>query len=602
MFNQRESKEKPTPAKLARVVIKTTTMMFKASPLGASFITVANVIESVTPSFMALLLGVVINTLTNGDWQGFVFYVVVILVLALVTTITARISGYFNLKMQYDIQNYALEQLYLKVNKIPIAVRELKDNADKLEIAENYAASLGWLFPLIVQVVSQIIAFITAFLVLANVSLAIALVVFAMIVPNIVLTTYRMRKERRFWKVNSVNRRKGWGFRSQLTDQKVAMELKLYGLSHYFIKRWRHYITRDRAQNMDMYRKLLPFETAIDALSDVVQVAVLLWSGKQVIDGTLEVGYLVTIKGLIDSMSNAGGRLTISINQVGLEILNAGDYFDYLDLPEEEDGQMLLEDTGRPPKLEFRDVVFTYAMNSEPTIKNVSFVVEPGEDIALVGANGSGKTTIVKLLLGIYQPDSGQILVDDIPLEKLNKAAYYKRMGALFQDYARMYFTDLGDNIWFGDITRKKREKDLMSAVEKARLNGFLAKLPNGLKQILSKQYDEENGTDLSGGQWQRVALARGFFRNSDVLILDEPTASVDAKAEYEIFQEIAKNQQGKTTLIISHRFSTVRKAQKILVIENGRVIESGSHRELMNIKGGLYQEMFSLQAEGYLS
>jgi len=260
-----------------------------------------------------------------------------------------------------------------------------------------------------------------------------------------------------------------------------------------------------------------------------------------------------------------------------------------------------LEETGRPPRIEFQDVIFTYPMNSEPTVKDISFVVEPGEDIALVGENGSGKTTIIKLLLGIYQPDSGQILIDGVPLERLNKEAYYRRMGALFQDYARMIFTDLGDNIWFGDITRKKRASDLMEAAEKAKLVKLIEKLPHGLKQILSKAYDVENGTDLSGGQWQRVALARGFFRRADVLILDEPTAAVDAKAEFEIFQEIARNQQDKTTIIISHRFSTVRKAQKILVIDGGRVIESGTHGELMKIKDGLYQEMFTLQAEGYL-
>ncbi|MDR1032896.1 MAG: ABC transporter ATP-binding protein/permease, partial [Candidatus Nomurabacteria bacterium] len=159
---------------------------------------------------------------------------------------------------------------------------------------------------------------------------------------------------------------------------------------------------------------------------------------------------------------------------------------------------------------------------------------------------------------------------------------------------------NLGDNIHFGDIAKKKTHTGLMTAIDKAKLGSLVTKLPHGLNQILSKHYDEENGTDLSGGQWQRVALARGFFRNSDVLILDEPTAAVDAKAEYEIFQEIAKNQKTKTTIIISHRFSTVRKAQKILVVNDGQIIEAGTHQELMSHKKGLYREMFSLQAEGY--
>jgi ATP-binding cassette subfamily B protein/ATP-binding cassette subfamily C protein len=597
----RVSEDKLTVKKVVSVVWKSTKMMFKTSPLGTSFIAVSSVIDSVIPSFTALLAGLSINAITQLDWQSFVFYMVVTLVLTIVEAVTRHVSGYFNWKMQYDIQNYALEQLYLKVTKIPLAVRELKENSDKLEIAENYGLDLGWLFPRSVGVISQVIAFITAFVVLANVSLPIAVVAFVVLIPNIFLTIYRMRRERKYWKDNSVGRRKGWGFRSTLTDQKLAMEMKIYGLSGFFIKQWRHHVTRDRAKIMETDKKLLPYETAMSGLDSLVRFGALLWSGKLVVDGSLEVGYLVTINSLMNNLSNAGTALTVSISQVGASILNAGDYFDYLELPEEKTGPVVLESDGRPPKIEFKNVVFTYPMNDEPTIKNVSFVIEPGEDIALVGENGSGKTTIIKLLMGVYKQDSGQILIDDVPLEKLNMDAYYKRVGALFQDYARMFFADLGDNIWYGDITRKKSEKEVMVAADRAKLGPLMKQLPNGLKQILSKEYDEKNGTDLSGGQWQRVALARGFFRDADVLILDEPTAAVDAKAEYEIFKEIAKNQQEKTTIIISHRFSTVRKAQKILVIDGGKVIENGTHQELMRHEDGLYHEMFTLQAEGYL-
>jgi ATP-binding cassette subfamily B protein len=602
MAKSHDDRKKPSAAKLARTVAKSTRMIFRANPFGASFITLANVVEAIIPSFTALFLGLMINEVTGGNFDGFVFFIVLTFALAVIQTVLTYVSRYFNWVMQYDIENHALEQLYLKVTKIPIAVREMKENSDKLEIAEGYGLSLGWLFPNIVQTVSQVVAFVTAFVVLANVSLIIALVTLVVLIPDIISTTYRMNKEREFWKSNSVNRRRGTGYRWQLTDQKLAMELKLYGLSHYFIKRWRHYITRDRQQNMAVNKKLLPLEASMGIANRLTQFGVLLWSGKRVIDGAMEVGFLVTIKGLMDNLSSAGSSLAISINQVGREMLDAGDYFDYLELPEEKTGDVVLKKSDRPPKIEFRDVVFTYPMNEEPTIKKVSFTIESGEDIALVGENGSGKTTIVKLLLGVYQPDSGRILIDDIPIERLDKDAYYKLLGALFQDYARYEFTDLADNIWYGDITKKAERGGLLAAIEKAKLGPLLKKLPHGFSQILSKRFDEKNGTDLSGGQWQRVALARGFWRGSNILILDEPTSSVDAKAEYEIFGEIAKAQSDKTTIIISHRFSTVRKAQKIFVIDDGKVIESGTHRELMKINDGLYREMFTLQAEGYLN
>jgi ATP-binding cassette subfamily B protein len=596
----RSSKSKLSFGKAMGTIFKTAKMMFQAGPLGASLITISNIIEAVIPSFLALFMGIFITKLTQGDWDGFVLYISLTFVLAIVQTVTGHISGYFSWRMQYDIQNYALKKLYLKVTKIPLAVRELKENADKLEIAENYGLDLGWLFPRFVQTISQIVAFVTAFIVLANVSLLIAIITMVFIIPNIVLTTYRMRKEREYWKGNSVNRRRGWGYRRQLTDQKLAMEMKLYGLVPHFIKKWRFFVTRDRDQSLTVDKKLLPYETTAGVLDRIAQLGVLIYSGKQVFDGVLEIGYLVTIKTLMDNLSRSGYALTTSMNQVGLDIMNASDYFEYLELPEEDNSGVVLEQTGKAPKLEFKDVTFTYPMNTEPTIREVSFVVEPGEDIALVGENGSGKTTIIKLLLGVYRPDSGEILIDGISIDKLNKDSYYRRVGALFQDYARYEFTDLGDNIHFGDISKKKTRSSLEEAAGKAKLGDMLKNLPHGFKQILSKQYDEENGTDLSGGQWQRVALARGFFRNPEVLILDEPTAAVDAKAEYEIFQEIAKTQADKTTIIISHRFSTVRKAHKILVIDGGRVIESGTHQELIRADG-LYKEMFTLQAEGYL-
>jgi ATP-binding cassette subfamily B protein/ATP-binding cassette subfamily C protein len=592
-----------TPKKkvpFSRVIKHSVGMMFRSNPRAAIFVSLTEILRAIVPSLTALLTGLAITRITEFNWPGFVWCAVGWLGLMLINTVTYHISDYFSQMLQYDIQNLATEQLYAKVAKIPIAVRETKENADKLEIAEGYALSLPWLFPQLLSVASQTVALVTAFVVLANISLLIAAVVFIAMIPNMTLTVYRIRKERDRWKGNSVNRRRGWGFREQLTDQKQVMELRLNDLHGLFIKTWRRLISRDRVDTLAVDRKLLPWETASGTLQGLVSFGVLLLSGKLVIDRVLDVGYIVTIKNLVDNLNNSGYALTSSLGQIGNELLNAGDYFGFIDLEEEKDGDTLLPDSGRPPRLEFRDVTFTYPGNDAPTIKDVSFVVEPAEDLALVGENGSGKTTLVKLLLGVYQPDSGQILVDGIPLEQLNKKSYYRRVGALFQDFARYYFATFSENIWFGDHSKKHADADLEPAVNRARLGGLLKSFPHGYRQILSKRFDEENGTDLSGGQWQRLALARGFFRNSDVLILDEPTAAVDAKAEYEIFQEIARNQVGKTTIIISHRFSTVRKAQKILVISDGAVVESGTHAELMQHQKGLYREMFELQAEGY--
>jgi ATP-binding cassette subfamily B protein len=229
----------------------------------------------------------------------------------------------------------------------------------------------------------------------------------------------------------------------------------------------------------------------------------------------------------------------------------------------------------------------------------VSFIINPGDDIAIVGENGAGKTTIIKLLMGFYKIQSGQILINDTSIEQIKRQNLYKQFGTLFQDYTKYDFASLADNIWFGDITKKPDQTTMQAALDKAGLGDLPDQLPKGYQQILSRDFEKDFSADLSGGQWQRLALARSFFRDPNVLILDEPTSAVDAKAEYHIFQEIMSQQKQSSTIIISHRFSTVRKAKRIIVLDSGQIVEAGTHAQLMKNRG-LYREMFELQAEGY--
>ena len=232
-------------------------------------------------------------------------------------------------------------------------------------------------------------------------------------------------------------------------------------------------------------------------------------------------------------------------------------------------------------------------------VKDVSFTLNPGDSLAIVGENGAGKTTLIKLMIGAYQPTKGTILIDGQPLERINRESYLAQIGALFQDFSRYEFATLGENVWFGDVERPYSRRDIEAALKDAGLESLVNEYKEGLNTILSKDIDSKNAVNLSGGQWQRLGIARAFFRSPNVLILDEPTASVDAVSEYEIFKNIIKKQENKTTVIISHRFSTVRKAERIIVLDHGKIVESGTHDELI-AKNGIYKEMFELQAEGY--
>lgn len=250
----------------------------------------------------------------------------------------------------------------------------------------------------------------------------------------------------------------------------------------------------------------------------------------------------------------------------------------------------------KPPVIEFRNVSFKYPKTERNILKNFNMTIQSGEKIALVGENGAGKTTIIKLLLRFYDVTEGELLVNGVNIKNLSLEEWHTQVGALFQDFIKYQFT-FKENVYFGKLDEKNNEELLKAAITKSGADKYLESLPDGINQIVGKMFD--GGIDLSGGQWQKLALARAFFRNAPILILDEPTSAIDAKAEYEIFENVQKLQKDKTVLIISHRFSTVRNADRILVLEEGKILEEGDHEKLMKQKG-LYAELFNIQAQGY--
>ena len=259
-------------------------------------------------------------------------------------------------------------------------------------------------------------------------------------------------------------------------------------------------------------------------------------------------------------------------------------------------GSKIIE-SGKPPKIEFRNVSFKYPDTKNFVLRNINMSIDPSEEIAIVGENGAGKTTLIKLLLRYYDPTEGEILIDGIPLTDISIEHYYNEIGVLFQEYNTYAPLTVKDNISLGDTKNPSSTKRMRKAAKNADAEEFINKLDNKYQQVLAKQFT--GGTKLSTGQWQKLALARMFYRNRPVLILDEPTASIDAEAEYKIFQRIYEFFKKKTVIIISHRFSTVRNAGVIYVFKAGKIIEYGSHDKLLK-KKGVYAKAFKLQAEGY--
>ena len=245
---------------------------------------------------------------------------------------------------------------------------------------------------------------------------------------------------------------------------------------------------------------------------------------------------------------------------------------------------------------EFRNVSFRYPGSPRLVLNGLNFHLHPGERVALIGENGEGKTTIVKLITRLYDPVEGQVLLDGVDLREYSLEDLYREIGVIFQDFMRYEMT-ARENIAVGRIEEIDDLKMMQAAANKSLADAVIAKLPGGYDQMLGRRF--ETGVDLSGGEWQKVALARAYLRNAQLLILDEPTAALDARSEFEVFQRFAELTAGKMALFISHRFSTVRMADRIVVLEKGRIAEEGSHDELASL-GGRYKEMFEMQAASY--
>lgn len=246
--------------------------------------------------------------------------------------------------------------------------------------------------------------------------------------------------------------------------------------------------------------------------------------------------------------------------------------------------------------VEFRNVSFRYPGRENTVFNNVSFSINTGETLAIVGDNGAGKTTLVKLLCRFYDPTAGQIFIDDIPLHQYHLGSLRQKIAPVFQDFSHFFLT-AGENIGIGDVGQVNDRSAVIRAAEQGQADAVVSQLSEGYQTLLGRQFD--GGTDLSGGEWQKVAISRAFMRDAKVLILDEPTAALDAESEYALFQRFKMLTQGVTTLLISHRFSTVRMADRILVIDEGKILEEGTHEQLMN-RGGRYATLYRMQSEKY--
>ena len=564
------------------------------------FFVVYRIYNSIIPSITAVLAGTAVTSIATGiathDYVPFIVVAAVLLGIEVVNLILGTINNFLSITTTQDVFIYVGEQIATKYIQIPLKLRESREFADKFERVRDFGNSISYVSSSIINVVTSIISLLSVVIATLTISPIVTLVVLLASVPASILTLRLAAMQRRNWREFTRDRRIAWSIEQKITNSNNALEIEMNGLSAHLVRQMIKARRRSQEQDIIDERRFLWPRFGANGLETVASYGVLIFVAIEIIIGKLAIGQFLTIRTLLAQLNSNVASFFGSISTVNESLVNATDYMEFMETPANPSGDIKVETT---PKIEFRNVSFTYPNQAVKALDNVSFTLNPGDSLAIVGENGAGKTTLIKLLIGAYEPSDGVILINDQPFSRIDRESYLGQLGALFQDYARYEFATLGENVWFGDVDKKYDEAAIKAALHDADLDELLKKYEKGLNQIMSKDFDEKHTTDLSGGQWQRLSIARAFFRSPDVLLLDEPTAAVDAKSEYEIFQNIIKKQQGKSTIIISHRFSTVRKAEQIIVLDRGRITESGTHDELI-AQNGTYAEMFKLQAEGY--
>lgn len=488
--------------------------------------------------------------------------------------------------------------LYKHIHALGIQTLENPDVVNKVQRAREMLGGLTEQFRGAIEFIARVITLIVVATVVIKIMPWVVLVVFVAMVPGFYSNKYYMRKHWQLFRRETENRRKAYSVFDSLVNTVNLQEITITSAYRYLNGVFKAFADRYEKEEFVIIKRQELFRFSFKVLTEGASIFGYFSIFKNLFNGLISVGDVTfqmrSLDMFIGNFSEVGSRYT-SLHERCIRVRELKDVFDMR--PMVSDGEIVLEDSEVAPKIELKKVNFKYPNSDRYVLNGLNLEIKPGEKIAIVGENGAGKTTLVKILSRFYKVEEGGVYLNDENINNIKIDSWYKKLGVLFQDYNTYGSLTLKENILLGDSHAEPDEAKMRLAASRANVTSFIDDYTKGYDQVLDEKF--KGGTRPSTGQWQKIAIARFFYRNSPVVIFDEPTAAIDAVAEAEIFGQIYEFFKDKTVIIISHRFSTVRNADKIYVLDGGKIAESGSHDELMALKGRYYNA-FTIQAEGY--
>lgn len=577
--------------------------IYKSSPKLFVVNIVARLINAFTPVVILWVGKLIIDeiilqvSLDEKDLNLLWKYVIIEFSFAILSDLLSRLINLTDGLIGDLYSNASSEKIIRKTSQLTISQLEDPEFYDKLERARTQTNQRVGLMSNILGQAESVISMISLITMLIYFAPILILILVLSIIPSFIneakfsSTRYSIARS---W---TSERRELDYLRFIGANNQTAKEIKLFGLTNFIAERFSGLSDRYYQISKKLSVKQSAYGSLFNVLGVLSYYGAYVYIILRVISGFISIGELTFLSGSFNRLRNNLQGFFSRFTRISESALYLQDYFDFIDLKIE---QTTEEKTPVPKKIkegfELRNVHFGYPGSKKEVLKGVNFKLKAGEKMAFVGQNGAGKTTLIKLFLRFYEPTQGEILLDGININKFDVDAYRKRFGVIFQDFFKYEFT-VRENIAVGDIEQVDNNEVIEHAAVRSLADEVIREMYDGLEQQLGRRFSD--GQELSGGQWQKIALGRAYMKDADIMVLDEPTSALDAQAEFDVFERFIGLTEGKTSIIISHRFSTVRMADRILVLEDGKVLEIGTHEALMaNPK--LYAKLFKLQAAGY--